>query len=851
MNKSKILLFALLFLLSISFSYATITTTGNTITDGSYKVVTLLSNGSFNTTETLNNVTILMIGGGGSGGTRLGAGGGAGGIIYNSSYTINSGNYDIVIGRGGESQPVSSGTPGKNGSDTTFNSLRAIGGGGGGSGGAASYYNGRSGGSGGGATGGNLAYGGNGTFPQGLGGGNNTASALGGAGGGGYNNSGAIPSGSAGGNGGNGINYSINGTNIYYAGGGGGSAYTSASAGTGGLGGGGNGSVNDGTAINGTNGLGAGGGGSGQQNVGPYNGGISGGGGSGIVIIRYLEASIITKSYTLNMSASNDINSSTVNDIYYNTTVSGVYSNATIINLSQFNNSYATFYYRLNTSLNNGCAVFSQKTCISNSSYISKNMTKINSSLFSTDLDDNDYLPAYYPYNPVFIEYTDHLNYSAYNNNNIKFNVYNFSTSAVLTFLSLEFMAINESTNSLQIYYCNSSYSTSSNPATNNNCVNVANFGTVNGYNHVHDGNKSKHQVVQVNIQNITKTQNSSFIFIAGNTINNGWKFGYVLNSSYDNSSFNIGYPTQWDVTPNIFDIHLHQFTASDYLEYYSVYNDTNDTTGTSATFKDYMNITPQAPSTSIFYSPLCNEQYTISSTNNAIVLFNWSIASDFYNLAILYNLSIIKENSLSRIILNSSINGTTYSYNVNTSVLTNGNYEARIQACNSGGLCTISEMDCYFNICENSWTRTLQPCLNSLKLINYSDSNNCNAQYNIPSDEGSYEACIMPPTKIQVSIDNEIVIHIILIVLIILSMVIALKSDGIYKSIMGITGILFIVYGIIFQVISRSSMTGDTYNILSAILGWSFLLIGLGLIIGAFSIILSSVTEHKKGMKK
>jgi hypothetical protein len=56
------------------------------------------TNYTFTTTEQLN-VDILIVTGGRGGGRE--GGGGTGGLIYVSNQTINTGNYNISVGRGG------------------------------------------------------------------------------------------------------------------------------------------------------------------------------------------------------------------------------------------------------------------------------------------------------------------------------------------------------------------------------------------------------------------------------------------------------------------------------------------------------------------------------------------------------------------------------------------------------------------------------------------------------------------------------------------------------------------------------------------------------------------------------
>jgi hypothetical protein len=219
------------------------------------------------------SASYLVVAGGGGGGGKggyAGGGGGAGGYLTGTATLNPTLSYTITVGAGA-SASSSSGT---NGSNSTFNSVTAIGGGGAAStGGSAS-----SGGSGGGGSYLNIA-GAAGTSGQGNSGGTGNTNGFG-SGGGGAGAAGANQTSSGPGAGGTGLASSISGTSTYYAGGGGGGGDGGGSpnVGAGGLGGGGSGSVSV-AGVSGTANTGGGGGGT-------YTGN-GGQGGSGIVIISY------------------------------------------------------------------------------------------------------------------------------------------------------------------------------------------------------------------------------------------------------------------------------------------------------------------------------------------------------------------------------------------------------------------------------------------------------------------------------------------------------------------------------------------------------------------------------------
>ncbi len=259
--------------------------TGGIITySGGKTIHTFTSSGIFTCTSS-GDVEALVVGGGGGGGGTIGGGGGAGGLLYNSSFSVTTQAYDVIVGEGGIGALGynSAGQTGGNGDNSVFSSLTAIGGGGG-----AGWlgYPSTSGGSGGGGSAGGA--GSAGTAGQGYAGGNYQLDH--GGGGGGASEVGGSGTGASDSIGGDGLQYDISGTNTYYAGGGGGGVRdtTGYEGGAGGLGGGGQGedTSTKNPDADGINGTGGGGGGAGYNGANPTVR-IGGNGGSGIVIISY------------------------------------------------------------------------------------------------------------------------------------------------------------------------------------------------------------------------------------------------------------------------------------------------------------------------------------------------------------------------------------------------------------------------------------------------------------------------------------------------------------------------------------------------------------------------------------
>jgi len=232
------------------------------------------------TTPAVNGRMLIVGGGGNGGGGYQGGGGGAGAVIYNATYPLTVGKYNVVVGAGGAGGVGAT----NSGGFSMFDSVRAVGGGYGSSQTTSGTIFGLAGGNGGGGAHPVPAHRTSGILPLGYMGGLGvtvTSTSGSGGGGGGAGGAGANGTTTAGGVGGIGtaIPY-VGGGTITYGGGGGGTFRGSAATVAGGSSIGGNGGTTGGagTASTGS------GGGAGTNASGT---GVGGAGGSGVVIIAY------------------------------------------------------------------------------------------------------------------------------------------------------------------------------------------------------------------------------------------------------------------------------------------------------------------------------------------------------------------------------------------------------------------------------------------------------------------------------------------------------------------------------------------------------------------------------------
>lgn len=269
--------------------------------DDTYVYHTFTSSGTFTPSQSLS-ADVLVVAGGGGGGSDDGGGGGAGNVAYQSARSLSSGvGLTCTIGGGGtRANGGANGTAGYPGTDSSFDTITALGGGFGGGGSyAANSYAGGNGGSGGGGSyrgtggSGNTTSSGGATRYGNSGGTSVSTSPYPCGGGGGAGSAGGNASGSTAGAGGAGLNTWSSwltatgvGVNGYIAGGGAGSVASGGTGGIGGAGGGGNGCIGNTNATDGL--MNSGGGGGGGLNA--TGSGLAGFGGSGVVIVRYLKA---------------------------------------------------------------------------------------------------------------------------------------------------------------------------------------------------------------------------------------------------------------------------------------------------------------------------------------------------------------------------------------------------------------------------------------------------------------------------------------------------------------------------------------------------------------------------------
>lgn len=275
--------------------------------------------------------------------------------------------------------------------------------------------------------------------------------------------------------------------------------------------------------------------------------------------------------------------------------------------------------------------------------------------LFHFILDDNEVYPAVYNYpNHTFMEITAKSNFNANNQNSLaRSNFINVSNVTLYNVAEINVQNNSATSNPLQIWYCNSSYTTGS-LTSSPNCNLIGTLTNNIVANHTH-GVNSEHYlipfaIVDGKVSNLTKVTSDSGIILRGNT--GGWNVRYITDRTRLNAgqtSTNLG--STFSELVGTFDMHLHQFTGNETLWYYARgLNSTNDEINSTETF-DLLQLGGINPTTPIVYNPV-NATYYENITINYTASFSPNgYAISYYNITLrnqdgTYNRTIQSNNS-------------------------------------------------------------------------------------------------------------------------------------------------------------------------------------------------------------
>lgn len=195
-----------------------------------------------------------------------------------------------------------------------------------------------------------------------------------------------------------------------------------------------------------------------------------------------------------------------------------------------------------------------------------------------------------------------------------------------------------------------------------------------------------------------------------------------------------------------------------------------------------------------------CNN-LTLGSARN--ITINWTNATGgtpitYTVYAQDYPLNIFSDN----IFENTTLNTFTWNSSVWNPELSVGYYQFRVASNNNIG--QNDSYSCIFYVCENSWSRTTQPCVSDTRLISYTDVNNCNEALNVPANNGTYESC-HAVTYVQNSWSEDVLLLIILFFFLVISTVCAVT---IHEAFFGVNALLTTIIWVVFRYYNYPQMT-------------------------------------------
>ena len=391
-------------------------------------------------------------------------------------------------------------------------------------------------------------------------------------------------------------------------------------------------------------------------------------------------------------------------------------------------------FYHTNSSTNNEIS-FINGTSIGGS-YLNKSGTN-NSINWTFKFDDNDVYPGTWNLNQSIFENTPHsaFVFGSPPGQAAKIQIQNVTNNTQYNIF--EFMANTSSASPVNIYYCNSSYSTG-NFLTNSNCILISTLLASSTYNITNSLlNSSSYQQVPLVINtstgkvagsSVVVTPISYFILYKSAVGASTWKMWYIATSSrtgVSQTTTNTG--GAWTSQTYTFDAHLHQYTNNETFYYYVCGNNTANPiqSNCSSLRSDLLQEGSMPPSSPIITNPTngyyagnitINYTAAVSPNNYPIVNYNISLV----NLDETFNTSIRNNNSIN------------LGYSWNSSVVPDGNYLIEVIATDNNSLSS-------YDFSENFTIDNTNPNATLLSPSNatYTKNLTINFTYNV-NDSGS-----------------------------------------------------------------------------------------------------------------
>lgn len=352
-------------------------------------------------------------------------------------------------------------------------------------------------------------------------------------------------------------------------------------------------------------------------------------------------------------------------------------------NISRTNNLSNVFlYYKVNSTLHDNCWVFvngSNYKCGLTQKLVSTNTTNT----FNWNFDDSDIFPSTHNIIDTTINNLVHTdNVFANVNSYVKVQFLNVSNTESNNVFMI--MANTSGASPLNVYYCNSTYSTGD-PSINVSCNNFYNLGATGSYSD--QENASKYNLLPMTI-NVTsgmvgtvKVTPISYLIIKSSAV--FWHYGTVAEIARTGATqTTVTNGNSWSNFAGTLDAHLHQFDGNDTLNYFAEACDITSFCINSTFRADRLEVGNQVPTTPVFIKPI---QYFYN--NNLTINYTASFSPNGYQI-MKYNLTLLNPDfSFNQTITANNSQNLTFVYDTNLS--RDAYYTLMVTVCDINNLCS------------------------------------------------------------------------------------------------------------------------------------------------------------------
>lgn len=369
-------------------------------------------------------------------------------------------------------------------------------------------------------------------------------------------------------------------------------------------------------------------------------------------------------------------------------------------NFTNINLSTALLNYSL-VSSTLSCLNFINGSCVLSNNTISLvsgvNITATNYSDFNYTLSENDVYPSINNINYTYYNAT-HTDYSLSNINTLILQQFN-NVSNLTQYNVFEVMA--NSSGSLRVYACNSSYDLSSNIGTSPYCQIIGNIDTQT-FNHSHN-TYSKHNIVPYTVINgkisgtgISISPSMYFVLRQTTGTSQAYYVSGVGRAGFLRTSINVG--STFSNVSGTLDSHLHTFTNTEYLLYKACGTYTSFSGICSSSVTEYINVVDLDPA-----PPLVNAPNSSNYFYGTSLFINYTASTGFVTNLSYYNITLLNSTfGFNKTIIGNNSLNTNYTFLITN--VTPGSYYVKVEVTDlfnltSYGLSELFNITAYVNI--------------------------------------------------------------------------------------------------------------------------------------------------------